>query len=76
VCLWLDTTTGDGIAAQTLGRAKRGDGEIAFLFKSADGTLFHTTFAYDRNTGSWRWLMDGERGGKLIPFARVRLTRG
>jgi hypothetical protein len=74
-CLWLDSTGGGGLAAQAIGYAKRGGDEIPFLFKGADGSLFHTTFAYDKEADSWRWTMDGEEGGKLQPFARVRLVR-
>lgn len=74
-CLWLDSTGGGGLTGQAIAHARRGGDEIAFLFKGADGSLFHTTFAYDNGTDAWRWLMDGEEGGKLQPFARVRLTR-
>ena len=35
----------------------------------------HTTFAYNRATDTWIWLIDNESGGKLTPFARVKLTR-
>jgi len=74
-CLWLDSTGGGGLSAQAFGHAKRGGDQIAFLFKGKDGSLFHTTFAYSKGTDTWQWLMDGEEGGKLQPFARVRLTR-
>ena len=74
-CLWLDSTGGGGLTGQAIGHAKRGGDDIAFLFKAGDGSLFHTTFAYDKSTDSWQWLMDGEEGGKLQPFARVKLTR-
>ena len=74
-CLWLDSTGGDGLSAQAIGHARRGGDEIAFLFKGKDGSSFHTTFAYSKSTDTWRWLMDGEGGGKLQPFARVKLTR-
>ena len=74
-CLWLDSTGGGGLAAQAIGHAKRSGEEIAFLFKGGDGSLFHTTFAYSRVTDTWQWLMDGEEGGKLQPFARVTLTK-
>jgi hypothetical protein len=57
-----------------LGRGKRSGDEIALLFKSKDGD-FHTTFAYDKAGDSWKWIMDGEDGGKLVPFARAKLTR-
>jgi hypothetical protein len=43
--------------------------------KGADGSPFHNTFVYDRQADSWQWLMDGEQGGTLVPFARVTLTR-
>lgn len=74
-CLWLDSTGGGGLSDPTIGRAKRGGDEIAFLFKTKAGNVFHTTFAYSRSTDTWRWLMDGEESGKLQPFARVRLTK-
>lgn len=74
-CLWLDSTGGGGLSAQAIGHARRGGDEIAFLFKGKDGSIFHTTFAYSKDTGTWQWLMDGEEGGKLRPFARVKLTK-
>jgi hypothetical protein len=74
-CLWLDNTGGGGLAGQAIGHAKRGGDEIAFLFKGQDGSVFHTTFAYKKGNDSWQWRMDGEAGGKLHSFARVKLTR-
>ena len=74
-CLWLDSTGGGGLKGQAIGYAKRAGDEICFLFKPGDGSLFHTTFVYDRGTDTWKWLMDGEAGGKRQPFARVTLTR-
>ena len=74
-CLWLDSTGGGGLFAQAIGHAKRGGDEIAFLFKGQDGSIFHTTFAYSKGADTWKWLMDGEKGGKLQPFARVTLTK-
>ncbi|MDD5563692.1 MAG: hypothetical protein PHQ91_08250 [Thermoanaerobaculaceae bacterium] len=74
-CLWLDSTGGGGLSAQAIAYAARRGDEIPFLFKAADGSLFHTTFAYSRSTDSWTWVMDGEEGGKLQPFARVTLKR-
>jgi len=74
-CLWLDLTGGGGLSAQAIGHAKRSGDEIAFLFRGQDGSIFHTTFAYSRGTDSWQWLMDDEGGGKIQPFARVRLTK-
>ena len=74
-CLWLDGTGGGGLAAQAIGHAKMNGDTLTFLFKGGDGSLFHTTFLYARNTDTWQWLMDGEENGKLQPFARVMLRR-
>ncbi len=74
-CLWLDTTGGGGLSAPAIGHAKRNGDDIAFLFKGSDGSLFHTTFSYDKSAGTWRWIMDGEEGGKRQPFARLKLTK-
>ncbi len=74
-CLWLDSTGGGGLKGQAIGHAKRSGDEIPFLFRGGDGSLFHTTFAYRAASDSWEWQMDAEEGGKLQPFARVRLTR-
>jgi hypothetical protein len=74
-CLWLDNTGGSGLSAHAIGHAKRSGDTIAFLFKIKEGFSFHTTFAYNKSTDTWQWLMDGEEGGKLQPFARVKLTR-
>jgi hypothetical protein len=74
-CLWLDSTGGGGLSAQALGYAKRSGDEIALVFKGKDGSIFHTTFAYNKGADTWEWLMDGEEGGKLQPFARVRLIK-
>ncbi|MEW6194220.1 MAG: hypothetical protein AB1521_03570 [Bacteroidota bacterium] len=73
-CLWLDVT-GGGLSAQAIAHAERKGDDIAFLFKGSDGSLFHTTFVYDRNVDTWQWIMDGEENGTLQPFARVKLTR-
>jgi hypothetical protein len=71
-CFWLD----DYGAAfdSTIGHAKRGGDEIAFLFNYPEGP-FHTTFAYEPKTDTWQWRMDSEDKGSLKPFARVKLTR-
>jgi len=75
-CLWLDTTSGDGLSARTtIGMGKREGNEIVFLFKGSDGSVFHTTFAYNPADDTWKWIMDGEEHGKLQPFARLSLKR-
>jgi hypothetical protein len=73
-CQWLDSTGGGGLSGQAIAHGKRDGDQIPFLFKSKDGD-FHTTFAYDKSNDTWRWIMDNEDGGKLVPFARVKLTR-
>jgi hypothetical protein len=74
-CLWLDTTGGGGLSGQAIGHGTPSADGLAFLFQGADGSTFHTTFRYSQASGTWQWLMDGEEGGKLVPFARVTLTR-
>ena len=74
-CLWLDNTGGGGLVGQAIAHAKRESDKIAFLFKGADGSLFHTTFVYDRKADTWQWLMDGEEKGKRQPFARLAMNR-
>jgi hypothetical protein len=74
-CLWLDSTGGGGLSAPAIGHGTRSGDEIAFLFQGGDGSIFHTTFAYERTTSTWQWRMDGEQKGELQPFARVKLVR-
>jgi hypothetical protein len=73
-CLWLDTTSGSGLSGDAIGHGKRNGDDIAFFFESKDGN-FHTTFAYNKSTDTWQWIMDNEIGGKRTPFARLKLTR-
>jgi len=73
-CLWLDNTGGGGLNGQAIGHGQRSGDAIPFLFDGG-GLKFHTTFAYSAADGSWQWSMDGETGGKLEPFARLRLSR-
>lgn len=74
-CLWLDTTGGGGIHSRVIGLARPRDNEIPLLFEGPDGSRFHNTFAYDATEDAWRWVMDSERDGRLVPFARVTLRR-
>jgi hypothetical protein len=74
-CLWLDSTGGGGLSVP-IAQGKRGNDEIAFLFREKDkDSGVRTTFAYNKGTDTWNWLIDNEEGGKLTPFARVKLTR-
>jgi hypothetical protein len=74
-CLWLDSTGGTGISAQAIGYAGRAHSELAFVFKIADGSTFHTTFKYNQTTNAWQWLMDEDARGTRRSFARVTLTK-
>jgi len=72
-CLWLDS--GAGPSSQSFGYAKPGFDQIAFLFNGRDGSTSYTTFAYEKDTGTWDMLIDAEDRGKIEPFARARLAR-
>jgi len=74
-CLWLDTTSNAGFSNGVTCRAKPSGDEIRLLFQYPDGTTFHTTFAYNRQADTWRWTLDGEEKGKLVPFARLTMRR-
>lgn len=75
-CLWLDSTGGGGLVPTAIGYAVPSGDSIPFLFHFPDGSLFHNTFAYQRNSDTWEWHLDGEADdGTLRPFARVTLTR-
>ncbi len=76
-CLWLDSTGGGGLTAP-IAQGKRGNDEIAFIFRDKDkdkDSGIHTTFVYSKGSDTWSWLIDNEHDGKLTSFARVRLTR-
>lgn len=74
-CLWLDITGGGGLSPQAIGHAEHSSDKLEFLFKGADGSLFHTTFLYNKDSDNWKWLMDAGENGKLQSFARLNLTR-
>jgi len=49
---------------------------IPFIFKDAEGTGIHTTFAYDRAKDTWSWTIDNlDKSGKSSSFAKLTLTR-
>jgi hypothetical protein len=74
-CLWLDSTGNGGLSASAVGRGKPSGDKIPIVFKAVSGDRFYTTFIYSQSTDTWQWAMDSEEGGKLQPFARVRLTK-
>lgn len=74
-CLWLDSTGGGALAAP-IAPGKRDNDEITFSWRDKDkDSGVNTTFAYNRVTDTWAWLIDNEEAGKRTPFARVKLTR-
>ncbi len=72
-CLWLDTTGGGGLTGQAIAHAKRDGDKIPFLFKGADGSLFHTTFAYNKRLRHLA-VADGRRGGRQAAALRPGQT--
>ena len=75
VCMWLDSTGGGGLANNVFGYAEPSHDKLAFVFGPGDTGIFHTTFAYNRDSDTWDWIMDAEEDGERTPFARVSLTR-
>jgi hypothetical protein len=74
--MWLDNTEATNFAPEGIGHAKPDGDRIPFIYKNADGTGIHTTFAYDRATDSWSWTIDNvDRSGKPSPFAALTMTR-
>lgn len=74
-CLWLDNTGGSGLSSNVIGRAKRENDAIPFVFEVPDGSVIYNTFAYDRDDDTWTWAIDTIREGTRSEFARVVLTR-
>ena len=74
-CLWLDSTAGGGLSADTICRAKPAGRSIPFIFTIAGSDQIHTTFSYDQDSDSWKWLIDNVENGRAQTFARVTLTR-
>ena len=74
-CLWLDSTGGGGLSAQGIGYAPPSGDDLPFVFDTGNGSVIHTTFAYNRDTDTWKWLIEIEKGGERTQFAQVVLTR-
>jgi len=74
-CLWLDVTGSGGQFPEATGHAEPAVDELAFVFDTGDDSIIHTTFTYDRESDTWHWLIEIERGEKLSNFARVSLAR-
>ena len=76
VVMWLDNTGTTNFAAEGVGHGKPDGDRIPFVWKFADGSGIHNTFAYDRPSDTWSWTIDNvDRSEKLSPFARVTLKR-
>jgi hypothetical protein len=74
--MWLDNTAATNFAAEGIGHAKPDGDRIPFIFKDADGSGIHTTFAYDRAKDMWSWTIDNlDKSGKSSSFAKLTLTR-
>ena len=74
-CLWLDSTAAADFRRLVLGYAKPEENKIPFILTYSAEETFHNTFTYDKTADSWEWLLEDHKGGKTVPFGRVRLTR-
>ncbi len=75
VCLWLDSTSGDGLASGVMGRGKESGDAIPFVFAISPSESLHTTFTYKHASDSWQWIIDDVTNGKADRFADVELSR-
>jgi hypothetical protein len=74
--MWLDNTAATNFAAEGIGHAKPDGDRIPFIFKDAEGSGIHTTFAYVRAKDTWSWTIENlDKSGKSSLFAKVTLTR-
>ena len=75
-CLWLDSTSNEGLVADGFGHAKRSENSLPFVFRDATGQVsFENTFVFDTTSDSWKWIMDNVEAGKRKPFGRVTLVK-
>ena len=75
VVLWLDNTATTNFAPEGIGHAKLDGDRIPFVFKLADGSGIHTTFAYDRVTDTWSWTIKNvDRSGMESPLGSLTLV--
>jgi hypothetical protein len=76
VVMWLDNTGATNFAAEGVGHGKPDGDRIPFVWISADGSGIQNTFAYDRASDTWSWMIDNvDKSGTPSPFARVTLKR-
>ena len=75
-CLWLDSTSNEGLVAEGFAHAKRSENSLPFVFRDANGQVsFENTFVYDTTSDSWKWIMDNVEAEKRKPFGRVTLVK-
>jgi len=75
-CLWLDSTSNQGLVAEGFAHAKRSANSLPFVFRDANGQVsFENTFVYDPASDSWQWIMDNVEAGMIKPFGRVTLVK-
>jgi len=76
VVMWLDSTGTTNFSANGVGHGKPDGDRIPFVWKLADGSGIHNTFAYDRANDTWSWKIDNvDKYGSISAFARVTLKR-
>jgi hypothetical protein len=76
VVMWLDNTGVTNFSADGVGHGKPEGDQIPFIWKLADGSGIHNTFAYERASDTWSWKIDNvDKSGKASPFGRVTLKR-
>jgi hypothetical protein len=75
-CLWLDSTSNQGLVPEGFAHAKRSANSLPFVFRDVNGQVsFENTFVYDPAADSWEWIMDNVAAGKRKPFGRVTLVK-
>jgi hypothetical protein len=76
VVMWLDNTGTTNFSADGVGHGKLDGERIPFVWKLADGSGIHNTFAYERASDTWSWKIDNvDKSAKSSSFARVTLKR-
>lgn len=74
-CLWLDTTSGNGLRGGPLGHGTRTGDSILYIFQLSPTESIHTTFRYSRNSDTWQLVIDDVKDDKADRFADVKLVR-
>ena len=75
VCLWLDSTGGEGLTNGILGYGERQGDSIPFVFGEGESAAIHNTFHYQKESDTWRWVIENGGGDERRLFADVTLDR-